>query len=311
MIDWLLELDKNVFLYLNGKNSPVWDGIMWWISGKTQWIPLYLILLAIIIYRERPYKFIYTVVFVAIVVLLCDQISVFIKNFVERPRPSRDTLIADMVHIVNDYRGGRYGFVSSHAANTFGVATYLAYLFKNARWGVGLFAWATIVSYSRIYLGVHYPADIIFGALLGIVIGSQCYVLKIRTMVFLERKIDNRKKIKINMETTRQQKVARQIQKDLSEIFMHTKRDLVQNKMITVTVVRMSPDLSLAKVYLSVFPSDDAADFLENLQQHHAKYIRAELGKKVRHQLRAVPELVFFIDDSLDYAEHIDELLKT
>ena len=112
------------------------------------------------------------------------------------------------------------------------------------------------------------------------------------------------------METTRQQKVARQIQKDLSEIFMHTKRDLSQNKMITVTVVRMSPDLSHAKVYMSVFPSNDAARFIENLQQHHAKYIRAELAKKVRHQLRIVPELAFFIDDSLDYAQHIDELLN-
>jgi len=111
------------------------------------------------------------------------------------------------------------------------------------------------------------------------------------------------------METTRQQKVARQIQKDLSEIFMHAKRDITQSKMITVTVVRMSPDLSLAKVYLSVFPSDNAAKFLDNLQ-HHIKHIRLELGKKVRHQLRIVPEIAFFIDDSLDYAEHIDELLK-
>ena len=111
------------------------------------------------------------------------------------------------------------------------------------------------------------------------------------------------------METTRQQKVARQIQKDLSEIFMHAKRDITQSKMITVTVVRMSPDLSLAKVYLSVFPSDNAAKFLDSLQ-HHIKHIRLELGKKVRHQLRIVPEIAFFIDDSLDYAEHIDELLK-
>ena len=110
------------------------------------------------------------------------------------------------------------------------------------------------------------------------------------------------------METTRQQKVARQIQKDLSEIFMQSKRDLSQNKMVTVTTVRISPDLSLAKVYLSVFPSDNAAEFLEKLQ-HHTKHIRMELGKKVRHQLRVVPELAFFIDDSLDYAEHIDELL--
>ena len=111
------------------------------------------------------------------------------------------------------------------------------------------------------------------------------------------------------METTRQQKVARQIQKDLSDIFMHATPGITQNKMITVTVVRMSPDLSLAKVYLSIFPSGDAAKFLDNLQ-HHVKYIRLELGKKVRHQLRIVPEIAFFVDDSLDYAKHIDELLK-
>ncbi len=111
------------------------------------------------------------------------------------------------------------------------------------------------------------------------------------------------------METTRQQKVARQIQKDLSDIFMHATREITQGKMITVTVVRMSPDLSLAKVYLSIFPSDDTHKFLDNLQLY-VKHIRLELGKKVRHQLRIVPELTFFVDDSLDYAQHIDELLK-
>ena len=111
------------------------------------------------------------------------------------------------------------------------------------------------------------------------------------------------------METTRQQKVARQIQKDLSEIFMHATREITQGRMITVTVVRMSPDLSLAKVYLSIFPSDDAGKIIDNLQSH-IKHIRMELGKKIRHQLRIVPEIAFFVDDSLDYAEHIDGLLK-
>jgi ribosome-binding factor A len=111
------------------------------------------------------------------------------------------------------------------------------------------------------------------------------------------------------METTRQQKVARQIQKDLSDIFTHATREITQSRMITVTVVRMSPDLSLAKVYLSIFPSDDAGKIIDNLQ-HHIKHIRLELGKKIRHQLRIVPEIAFFVDDSLDYAQHIDELLK-
>ena len=111
------------------------------------------------------------------------------------------------------------------------------------------------------------------------------------------------------METTRQQKVARLIQKDLSDIFMHATSEITQSKMVTITVVRMSPDLSLAKVYLSIFPSGDNAKFLDNLQ-HYVKHIRLELGKKVRHQLRIVPEIAFFVDDSLDYAEHIDGLLK-
>ena len=111
------------------------------------------------------------------------------------------------------------------------------------------------------------------------------------------------------MESTRQQKVARQIQKDLSDIFIQATREITQGKMITVTVVRMSPDLSLAKVYLSIFPSDNPDMFLDKLQ-HYVKHIRLELGKKIRHQLRLVPEIAFFIDDSLDYAEHIDDLLK-
>jgi ribosome-binding factor A len=111
------------------------------------------------------------------------------------------------------------------------------------------------------------------------------------------------------METTRQQKVASQIQQDLSEIFRLSTREVTQGKMITVTVVRMSPDLSVAKIYLSVFPSGNTEEFIKNLQ-HHVKHIRFELGKRIRYQLRIVPELAFFVDDSLDYAAHIDDLLK-
>jgi ribosome-binding factor A len=111
------------------------------------------------------------------------------------------------------------------------------------------------------------------------------------------------------MDNTRQQKVARQIQKDVSEIIRGAGKDLTQGKMVTVTVVRMSPDLSVAKVYLSVFPSEGGADFVKHLQSH-AKYLRGELGRRVRHQLRIVPELALFLDDSLDYAANIDHLLN-
>lgn len=196
MLQKLLELDTNVFLFLNGFHSPQMDSFMWWVSGTTSWIPLYAVLLIIIIYRERPVRFIYTVIFIALVVLLCDQISVLIKNLVERPRPSHNPDIEEVIHLVNNRRAGKYGFVSSHAANTFGVAAFLTNQFKNAKWGVFLFAWATLVSYSRIYLGVHYPLDILCGALLGIILGVQCYVYKVWTVVFVERRINMRKEKK-------------------------------------------------------------------------------------------------------------------
>ena len=111
------------------------------------------------------------------------------------------------------------------------------------------------------------------------------------------------------METTRQSKVSRLIQKDLSDIFQKAGREITLGKMVSVTVVRVSPDLSVARIYLSVFPPENSAGFITNLQPF-IRSIRMELGKRVRHQLRIVPELAFFIDDSMDYADRIDQLLK-
>jgi len=196
MFQWLVEFDKKAFLYFNSIHSSEWDKIMYWISGDTSWVPLYMILLLFIIYKERPYRFIFTILFVTITVALCDQISVLIKNLVERPRPTHDPEIANLVHIVNNYRGGTYGFVSSHAANVFGVATFLSNQFKHFRWSLFLFVWASIVAYSRVYLGVHYPLDIICGAVLGILIGIQCYMFKVWTAVRIERYFANRKRTK-------------------------------------------------------------------------------------------------------------------
>ncbi|MBO6189196.1 MAG: 30S ribosome-binding factor RbfA [Alloprevotella sp.] len=111
------------------------------------------------------------------------------------------------------------------------------------------------------------------------------------------------------METTRQQRIRRQIQKDLSEIFQR-QTSQTRGTLVSVSTVRISPDLSVCRVYLSVFPSDRAAEILENIQKNSVG-IRYELGQRVRHQLRIVPELKFFLDDSLDYIDHIDELLKS
>jgi ribosome-binding factor A len=111
------------------------------------------------------------------------------------------------------------------------------------------------------------------------------------------------------MESTRQIKVGRQVQKDLGEIFQRQSAGMLHGSMVTVTRARMSPDLSLAKVYISIFPADKRDSVLETINLQ-VKSIRHELGKRVRNQLRIVPELAFFIDDSLDYIENIDRLLK-
>jgi ribosome-binding factor A len=111
------------------------------------------------------------------------------------------------------------------------------------------------------------------------------------------------------METTRQSKVSRLLQRDLGEIFQVESRNLFGGKMISVTTVRISPDLGLAKVYLSIFPSEKSEETLEVVRMN-TKNVRRILGRRVGKQLRIVPELAFFVDDSLDYIENIDNLLK-
>ena len=110
------------------------------------------------------------------------------------------------------------------------------------------------------------------------------------------------------METTRQQKISRLIQKELSDIFQRQTQAL-HGVLVSVSTVRISPDLSICRAYLSVFPSERATEILENIN-NNAREVRYELGTRVRHQLRIIPELKFFVDDSLDYVDRIDELLK-
>ena len=112
------------------------------------------------------------------------------------------------------------------------------------------------------------------------------------------------------MESVRQNKVARLIQKELAIFFQGQHNSLFPGKIITVTVVRISPDLGIAKVYLSIYPLDKNENYITTIEQH-AKTIRNVLGRKILHQLRSVPELTFFLDDSMDYLERINELLKS
>ena len=177
MLEILNNLDTNLFIFLNGIHSPFWDKIMWWISGSKSWMPMYAVIVAYIIYKQR-WKSIVTLIFIALLVTLADQISVHgFKEVFQRLRPCHNPGLQDLVHIVNNKCGGKFGFVSSHAANTFAVAFFLSKLIKYRYFSAFIYTWAVIVSYSRIYLGVHYPFDVLGGAFLGVFIGYLTYKL--------------------------------------------------------------------------------------------------------------------------------------
>ncbi len=177
MLEYLKELDTACFLFLNGFHNPFWDKIMWYISATTTWIPLYAVIIFFVVKKFKR-KSIITLLFFALLVLLADQSSVHLfKNVFERLRPCHNTDIQDIVHTINGKCGGKYGFVSSHAANTFALAVFLVFLFKNKAVSVFFILWATVVSYSRIYLGVHYVGDVLGGALLGTVVGLLTFKL--------------------------------------------------------------------------------------------------------------------------------------
>jgi len=170
----LEHIDQQVFLYLNSLNSPFWDKVMYIISGQITWVPLYLALLIVLGIKFKR-KFVVMLIFIIVAVSLTDQLSVLIKNSVDRLRPCHEPSLAGLVHLVKGECGGKYGFVSSHAANSFNVAL-LSLMFIKKRWfTISIIIWAAIVGYSRVYLGVHYPGDMICGSFLGALIGWSMY----------------------------------------------------------------------------------------------------------------------------------------
>jgi undecaprenyl-diphosphatase len=177
MIERLDQLDKELFLLINGSHNSFFDSLMYWVSGKFLWIPFYLVLVYLI-YLTFKRRTVLVLIFIALVVTFADQMasSVFKPTF-KRYRPCHEPELASQIHIVKGC-GGKFGFVSSHAANTFGVAMFLVLLFykENKRF-LFLFVWAALVSFSRVYLGVHYLGDITVGGILGIIIGFLLYLV--------------------------------------------------------------------------------------------------------------------------------------
>ncbi|WP_291854892.1 phosphatase PAP2 family protein [Marinilabilia sp.] len=176
-METLLQLDQELLLYFNSFTSPLFDNFFWLITSKSIWFPMYAILLYAI-FKSQGLKGFITIIFLGLMVLLCDQISTNIfKEGFERFRPSHEPALEGMVDLLNGKKGGKFGFVSSHATNSFGLAVFSLFLFRFNWYTFFILSWAMLNSYSRIYMGVHYPGDILGGLLLGSLIGWFVYWL--------------------------------------------------------------------------------------------------------------------------------------
>lgn len=180
---WLVEGDSSILLAVNGMHSSYFDTFMWLCSRKFEWIPFYLSILYVLFRNFNWRVVLYSLVAMGVILLLTDAVSShFIRPVVARLRPSNlDNPISEMIHIVDNHRGGRYGFPSSHASNSWGLVFFVGLLLRRRLLTTFLACWALLLCYSRLYLGVHYPGDLLAGMLLGAVVASLVYYVFWRT----------------------------------------------------------------------------------------------------------------------------------
>lgn len=199
MLERLIHIDTEILLAINACHAPWADTLMWIISAKTTWIPLYLLLIVLLVYRYRqpapttvkwlqkvPACVVMILTIVAAVGLADFIASGILKDWVARPRPSRVPELEGVLHLVNDYKSGRYGFVSSHAANTMACGLLFSLIWRKKITTISLMLWVAANCYSRMYLGVHYPLDILGGLIVGALVAIGAYAL-LRNLGFVNR----------------------------------------------------------------------------------------------------------------------------
>ena len=174
---WLVESDSSILLAVNGMHSSYFDTFMWLCSRKFEWIPFYLSILYVLFRNFNWRVVLYSLVAMSVILLLTDAVSShFIRPVVARLRPSNlENPISEMIHIVDNHRGGRYGFPSSHASNSWALVFFVGLLLRRCLLTTFLACWAFLLCYSRLYLGVHYPGDLLAGMVLGAVVASVVY----------------------------------------------------------------------------------------------------------------------------------------
>jgi len=184
MFEYLNDIDSDALLAVNGLHDVFQDAFWWMLTAK--WSSLLLVLgLAWVLMHQNRRHALLLLGMLALTVLVADQVSSgLIKHLVERLRPTHDPSLENAVHVINGYRGGLYGFVSSHAANFFAVSTLVALVMRHRVVTLGLFTWAVLQCYSRVYLGVHYPGDILGGIVVGVLAGLLVWLL----MRWIERR---------------------------------------------------------------------------------------------------------------------------